>query len=414
MHSSICDLSSSDSHTMAVNNIALSIMDIVAGYEGRNSLVIHIFNICLQIQTAIVPLLGRQSVDLNHNAHQCLCALIPTLESTRKHLEMWIVRRTHSLVSGFNPWLLAHRLKEDKKHLLQHYITLMTALQVVDRIRGYNFVSPAASVLSFQDQEVRHRPRQRPPPTDISTDMFPESEAKEFWKNNFEGEPSSVDSSNFRQVLSKWLGRTIDDPAYHRLLLRLDLNNDSTIHFSTFYDLVRNGKMKDIINSYLADPRLPLLIWIDEDVRGNTDRVFEATSYGVTVVQLASISSAKTWIATNHDFLMQNDDPSNIRFIISQACNDSYFKVLDVPEAACENGGSDFMLRYIRNEGFASAVLIYSPEKTIESTAYVEDDQLHMAGSTTLTSSVYKEYVAALGERRKDDVGWRKYNATSR
>lgn len=61
-----------------------------------------------------------------------------------------------------------------------------------------------------------------------------------------------MDSSSFREALLNWLGRTVDDSAYSRLLLRLDHDNNSTVHFSTFYDLVRNGKMKDIINSYMA------------------------------------------------------------------------------------------------------------------------------------------------------------------
>lgn len=183
------------------------------------------------------------------------------------------------------------------------------------------------------------------------------------------------------------------------------------------------------------DPRLPLLIWINEDVRENTDRVFEAISYGVTVVQLASIPSAKTWMAANRgayrgfvhsydvlniapslsaEFLKQNDEPSSIRFIISQTCIDTYFGSLESLEESNQTNRPDSMLRYIRDQGFAAPVLISSPKKTIHSTRYVEDDGLQMAGSTTLASSVYKEYVAALGARKKDDSGWRKFDATSR
>ncbi|PPQ70374.1 hypothetical protein CVT25_000085 [Psilocybe cyanescens] len=369
-----------------VHKLALSIMDLVAEYEERNSLIVHIFNICFQIQTAIAPFVGHQFLTFNHNTEHCLYSLAPVLESTHTHLEMWIARREHSLVSVFNPWFLAHQLKENKRQLLQQYITLMTALQVVDRIRGYNFVSPAASILSFQDQEVLHPPRQRRRPTDILTSMYPDSEAKTFWKDHFKGEPSSVDSRRFREALSNWLGRDLDDSAYNRLLLRLDHDHSSTVQFSTFHELVRNGKMVDIVNSYLADPRLPLLIWIDEDVRENTDRVFEATSYGVTVVQLASVPSAKTWIAANHDFLKQNDDPSSIRFIISQTCIDS--GELQKPN---EDDGSDSMLRYIRDQGFAAPVLISASKKCIHLTRYVEEDRLQMAGSTTLACSVYTE-----------------------
>lgn len=175
------------SQANVVHKLTLAVMDLVAGYEERNSLFIHLFNICSQIQATIAPLVVDDSQSLNSNTENCLRSLAPILRLTYNHLEMWTHRRTHGLISLYNPWLLAHKLKVHKRQLLEQYIMLVASLQVVDRIKGYNFVSPAVSVYSLQEhnQIVRRK-------TEDHVTFFPNSEAKTFWDRYFKGQVSNM------------------------------------------------------------------------------------------------------------------------------------------------------------------------------------------------------------------------------
>ena len=66
-------------------------------------------------------------------------------------------------------------------------------------------------------------------------------------------------------------------------------------------------------------------------------------------------------------------------------------------------------MKFIRDQGFMAPILIYTDKKGIELTHYVEKDR--MAGSIASHYNVFKEYVTALGARKKDDKGWNKFNA---
>ncbi|KAF8965938.1 hypothetical protein BDZ97DRAFT_1810414 [Flammula alnicola] len=373
-------------HARDVHSLALCVMDFVAEYDERNSLIVQIFNTTKQIHTAVAPLVIHESTTMT--LQHSLSSLKTILASTLSHLEMWSHRRSHRLLSLYNPWLLVHRLKVDRKHLMEQYVRLMVALQGVDEVQGYNFISPALSLTSLGVTEAfkKHVESVAPPPN---------PEAKEFWQKYFEGEPESVDIRLFREALSKWSGEKLGETAYKRLLLRLDPDHTGNIQFSSFLEFVRNGKMENIIRSYSADPPLPLLIWIDEAVHANSHKVFEATTYGITVVQLASISSAKAWIAANYDFLKQNDDPAKIRFICQQVCYEKD-----------EDG-----ISYLRDQGFKAPVLISTSRTNMEWTKYVEKDAMAGSVASGHSESVYQAYVSAMGEGKVDDGRWRKYDA---
>lgn len=119
--------------------------------------------------------------------------------------------------------------------------------------------------------------------------------------------------------ITEWTGSKLNAVAMRRLILRLDENNSGHVTLSTLQGLVKRRKMKDVIQFYTAgisilssdstinladfnmfsDPAVPLLVWIDDDVVGNTWKVNKARERGVTVVQLPSTSAAKAWITVN-------------------------------------------------------------------------------------------------------------------
>lgn len=109
-----------------------------------------------------------------------------------------------------------------------------------------------------------------------------------------------------------------------RLLLRLDEHSTGNVTLKTLQDLVRDAKMKEIIQLYTsstwstsvspmvpshlacrlpADPRFPLLIWISDDLALNAPKAAYAQERGISVVQLASTSTAKAWINANRSKL---------------------------------------------------------------------------------------------------------------
>lgn len=67
------------------------------------------------------------------------------------------------------------------------------------------------------------------------------------------------------------------------------------------------------------------------------------------------------------------------------------------------------MTKFIRKEGFLAPILIYTAESAIRFTRYVES--YNMVGSS-VHSKEFKQYVDALGNRRRDDIQWIKYGGS--
>jgi len=57
---------------------------------------------------------------------------------------------------------------------------------------------------------------------------------------------------------------------------------------------IHNPKSQSVLK-----PTLPLLVWIDDDLEGNSHNAAYASKRGVTVVRLGSTSATKTWIRVN-------------------------------------------------------------------------------------------------------------------
>jgi len=177
------------------------------------------------------------------------------------------------------------------------------------------------------------------------------------------------------------------------------------VTLKTLQDLVRDGKLKEVINIYSSDPSFPLLIWISDDLALNAPKVAYARSRGVSVVQLASTSTAKAWIKVNRDFLKKHDNAADLRFISDQGRRELNSK--GVPFHNSKAGNQ--ITKFIRKKEFQAPILIYTEKKSLHLTRYVES--YPNAGSMAGHYKTYKEFVSALGSRRKDDKGWMKYGA---
>ena len=173
----------------------------------------------------------------------------------------------------------------------------------------------------------------------------------------------------------------------------------------------------------ILKPTLPLLICINDDLKGNNRIAAYASKRGVTVVQLDSTLATKTWIRVNTgelcnlptsrsvcpnifsaDYLKKHDDPRNLRFISDQVRHE-----VNSEGVLRRNfkAGND-ITKFIRDEGFKAPILIFTSKQGIGLTRYVGS----YANTGSLTGSDYKmlnEYVEALGARSKGDTGWMKF-----
>ncbi|KAF8955218.1 hypothetical protein BDZ97DRAFT_1927076 [Flammula alnicola] len=356
------------------------------------------------MQTIITPLFSDpKTLEANQ-------ALVNTLQSMQEilcdidhHLRLWNESRYHRFLRRVYPLTATQQLKDDHDRLWLRYVMLTGGLQIVEHIHGYNVI-----------HSVPHTP-QRALSIDTPTQSLPftiepnvstaNPEVVDFWDKCYGDGTISAKTSNFCADISSYLALNLSPIACKRLLLRLDPLNMGSVSYETFKELIKNGKMTEVISSLSEDPPLPLLVWIDDDLVGTAHRVLEAMNCRVTVIQLASTSAAKTWIEMNQEYLKAHDNPGDIRFISNQV------RIEPGPDGVSfrnEDAGTQ-ITEYIRGQGFKAPVLIYTDRQSILRTRYVESDR--MAGSVSSDDKVFKDYVAALGARKTSDKGWNKFDA---
>ncbi|CAA7270689.1 unnamed protein product [Cyclocybe aegerita] len=394
-----------------VYTLTLGIMNYVSEQEDRHTIAARIRAIVGRISSIITPLTTRRTID--PIVQDCLQDLVRLLEDTQAHLRRWTETRSSRVVGVVNPWLVTHQLREDREELMQGYALLVGAINLDNSMNGYRFVSPRSTLLAPPEREHHGEgspsssrsvsPMRSLSPLRASPTPLTSSEANDFWEKYFDDEVA--DSDEFCEALSKWLGRPLNDTECKRLLLRLDIGDTGHVAYSRFEECVGAERLKHFIALYSADPPLPLLIWVDDSLDENSTKAQNATSFGVTVVQLSSTYGAKAWINANYSFLKQHDDAAHIRFISDQNRRE---RTPDGGVVANPNAGQE-ILDFIRGEGFKAPFLISTSRKSIHLTKYVESYQ--MAGSMTANYPLFLEYVSSLAAGIRDDTRWMRYNA---
>ena len=98
-----------------------------------------------------------------------------------------------------------------------------------------------------------------------------------------------------------------DHMRQYRLLLPTSDDDTSTLPQYSEVALSRRSSSSQIHkpeSHSILKPTLPLLIWIDDDLEGNTRNAAYASKCGITVVRLGSTSATKTWIRVNKGELL--------------------------------------------------------------------------------------------------------------
>jgi hypothetical protein len=379
--------------------LAKGILTFIAAHEDKTTTTIEIQDFVQLIQRHLEDLFSQPNdlkVDKALKSH--LLLIQRTLRKTHKHLRYWNKSRTYRVIAWFGPSIVTQQLKDDRQLLWEYYLMLITTVALKldrDLVHGYNVIS--------------YHPRSLPstPLTPATPPRRANSEVTDFWHRCIGSRSTPANTKNFCNNLSAYLELDFSPVACKRLLLKLDGGKTGHISFSTFRAFMKVGRLAEVVKLYVEDPRLPLLLWIDDNLTGNTHEVLEAIKRGVTVIQLTSTSTAKAWIVVNKEFLKRHDSPANVRYISDQVRTEP-----GAHGATFTNyhAGSQIM-EFIRDQGLKAPILIYTDRKGIEHTHYAERDK--MAGSS-VSRKVCLEYIAALATRKKYDKGWMKFNARPR
>ncbi|KAF8965890.1 hypothetical protein BDZ97DRAFT_738998 [Flammula alnicola] len=387
-----------------VYNLTVGILAYIGQLGEMRDVTNEIASTLQLMQTNMTPLFSDpETLEANQSLVNNLHSIQEILCDINYHLRLWTESRSHRFLRWVQPLTATQQLKGDRDRLMVRYIMLTGALQIVDHVHGYNVI-PSVPHTPQRALSI-DTPIQSLPFTIEPTVSTANPEVVDFWDKCYGDGTVSAKTSHFCVDISSYLALYLSPLACKRLLLRLDPRNTGYVSCETFEQLIKNGKMTEVISSYSEDPPLPLLIWIDDDLVGNAPKVLEATKYGVTVIQLASTSTAKTWIDVNKEYLKAHDNPGDIRFISDQV------RVEPGPDGVPfrnEDAGTQ-ITKYLRGQGFKAPILIYTDRQSILKTHYVESDK--MAGSVSSHYKVFKDYVAALGARKTGDRGWNKFDA---
>ncbi|KAF8814917.1 hypothetical protein BYT27DRAFT_7238634 [Phlegmacium glaucopus] len=368
----------------AVYGLAVVLTNFIAEHDDKDTVHQQISSIVIQIQNIIHPLLSRKITNLP--LQQCLEGLQSVLSNTHEHMKAWKESKPRRVLALINPWAVTQQLKEDREQLMAQYTLLMGAMQIVDHIKGYNLITPPPKVVRS--------------PSGTSTSGTSQEE-----KNGAKG-------SEVLEFWEKCIGKEVSKPKrFFTLTLRayssffkkkVWVSERRLPLLATLQDLVQNGNMKETVNTYSADPTLPLLIWVDDDILGNASQALRARKAGITVVQIGSTSAAKTWILTNREFLKKHDNGADIRFISDQVRTEFSPKGVSFKN---RKAGRE-MTKFIRKEGFEAPILIFTTKWSIHRTRFVE--AYKMVGSS-IDHGAFEQFVDDLAARRKDDTQWIKY-----
>jgi len=165
-----------------VYNLTESILDFIVDINYLKSVtVLHIFNVVLQIQNVIAPLLPRQHI--TSYLLQCLLDTEAALLAVRRNLNEWNDGRSKPLRAVITGRSTTKELKEDRDYLITKHSALQGAVQLVTHVHGYNIVTPTSSIRNHMENKSVQSLKMKMKMTD--TDQASIFEADQYWRSHF-------------------------------------------------------------------------------------------------------------------------------------------------------------------------------------------------------------------------------------
>ena len=165
-----------------VYNLTESILDFIVDINYlKNVTVLHIFNVVLQIQNVVAPLLARQHI--TSYLLQCLLDTEAALLAVRRDLNGWNDGRSKPLRAVITGRSTTKELKDDKDYLITTHSALQGAVQLVTHVQGYNIVTPTSSIRSHMENKSVQSLKMKMKMTD--TDQASIFEADQYWRSHF-------------------------------------------------------------------------------------------------------------------------------------------------------------------------------------------------------------------------------------
>jgi len=277
-------------------------------------------------------------------------------------------------------------------------------------------LSPSSSYLSVVSTD----------PNEFLGDLgnrFRNDEVRQFWKEHIGVKVVWTTEETFHRALQEYTRLSIGRLTMKKVMASVDefkLGGVSHAHldrlvneagsFRSFLqrfqgegDVRSNHEPEPAVQSQL--PRLPMILWVDDNPENNADLMSYAGNLGIQIVTVKSTDAAKEWVDSNSDFLKSEDVTNQIRVI----SDNTRMEVDALDESNQQNrlnyhAGRD-VIRHLRTNQHNFPVLIFCQGITF--TRFVET--YSMCGSTSSTD-VVKSYIRALS-KGKDDTKWNRYNA---
>jgi len=353
-----------------------------------------------------------------------------------------------SMIIYFVPSFITKALRQDEQDLHNQLVGMLFILAVNNLLKETKNGGPEVNTevtmgsdpppyearpISEKMVDEQIPPARQPEPEGFFNLSFHDPEVAQFWKDYVGAKVMWANKYAFRHALEGYTGKGLKDRGFSRILFTLDEYRIGGVSPTVLDRQVQEaGGMAKFLEAFQAhdyaprresmsgaakDPRVPLLLWVDDNPHNNTEEMRYAETLGIHVVSVTSTVSAKEWIEANSDFLRSNDMASRVRVISdnariefdpSQTPASSQMTSIQTQVLAQYNfSAGESIVRYLRGHLYELPVLIYCGQ-SIPYTQYVEG--YAMSGST-VRSSVVRKYIKALKDGKTDDEGWRGFNA---
>ncbi|KAG6826507.1 hypothetical protein H0H92_015562 [Tricholoma furcatifolium] len=235
--------------------------------------------------------------DLEHSLLNALIGLGDILSRTREHIAAFRKARRSASIDTVLDFLVPARVSQqlirDEEQLAHQLTIILFSFSSTSFIRD-SFLSAVKNEDAVSFRAIRNE------------DVF------EFWRDYLGAKVLYARRDRFLEALTYRFGNWLSEAARRRLFMRLDEFRIGGVDASTLERFVGANSLQQAVEKFQifestvsipkpwkTDPRLPLLVWIDDQPDNNVEHVRFAEELGVHVVQFPSTALVKAWIEDN-------------------------------------------------------------------------------------------------------------------